>query len=106
MQEPEKMKSDSIKPDLKHDSMEYSAATDGDDPLDIDHESEEEVESESITAEELELLGEDSQQDQAAALNTAELDSQADEDNFINEPEQPDELDGIVSTEEEENERQ
>ena len=72
-----------VKPDLKHDNMEYSAATDGDDKLDLDMESALEIESEEITAEELALLEEDDFDQQAAALMSAETDSQADVDNFL-----------------------
>lgn len=79
---------DPIKPDLKHDSMEYSAATDGDDTLDTDLETKAELEDESISAEELEYLEADTLEDKAEALNAAETDSQVDEDNFILEPDQ------------------
>lgn len=87
MKEQNKTNPDPVKPNLKHDTMEYSAATDGDDILDADTETKDEVEEEQISAEELELLGEDDIDDQASALNTAETDSLADEDNFLNEPE-------------------
>ncbi len=76
-----------VKPDLKHDNMEYSASTDGDDILDSDKENILDIEDEEITAEELELLQGDHVDDQAEALNSAETDSEADEDNFLNEPE-------------------
>ena len=72
-----------VKPDLKHDNMEYAASTDGDDILDTDKESDQELEDEQITAEELALLEEDAPDQQAEALNSAETDSQADEDNFL-----------------------
>lgn len=93
MQHPNDNTPDPIKPDLKHDSMEYSAATDGDDILDTDKETDQEIEEESITAEELEYLEADKMEDKAEALNTAETDSEADEDNFINVPEEIEELD-------------
>jgi len=67
---------DDIKPDLKHDSMEYSAATDGDDKLDTDDET---YEEEEITAEELDILEEDDTDLQAEALDSAETDKMADE---------------------------
>jgi len=79
-----------VKPNLKHDNMEYSASTDGDDILDSDKENILEIEDEEITAEELELLQGDDVDDQAEALNSAETDSEADEDNFLNEPEPED----------------
>ena len=81
-----------IKPDLKHDTMEYAASADGDDILDSDKETGQEIEDEEITTEELELLMEDDPDNQAAALNSAETDSQADEDNFLNEKESKEEL--------------
>ena len=65
-----------IKPDLKHDTMEFSAATDGDDKLDIDDAT---YEEEGINAEELDAL-EDDPLTEAIALNEVETDSQADPD--------------------------
>ncbi len=95
---------DPVKPDLKHDSMEYNAATDGDDILDTDKESELEIEAESITAEELNELEADSPDELAEALNTAETDSAIDEDNFLLEPE-VDELDEESLPDEDEHSR-
>lgn len=86
-----------IKPNLKHDNMEYAASKDGDDILDSDNETIQEIEDEEITSEELALLQEDDIDDQAAALNSAETDSQADEDNFLNEKDEE-----IANDEEEE----
>lgn len=68
-----------IKPDLKHDSMEFSAAADGDDLLDTPDALDEE---EDITAEELEMLEAAGIEQQAEALNAAETDRQVDEDNL------------------------
>lgn len=73
----------SLKPDLKHDNMEYSAASDGDDRLDQDKETLFDTEAGDITAEELSMLGEEDIDTQAAALITAETDSKADADNFL-----------------------
>ncbi len=70
---------DNDKPDLKHDSMEYSAATDGDDKLDFDDPG---YEEEDITVDELDSLEDDEIDDQADALNSAETDRLADEDNL------------------------
>ncbi|MEP7107810.1 MAG: hypothetical protein ABI760_07505 [Ferruginibacter sp.] len=98
MQEQKKTISGLIKPNLKHDNMEYAASADGDDVLDSDIETTQEIEEKEITAEELELLLEDEVDDQAAALNSAETDSQADEDNFLNENEREEEF-GDNSTE-------
>jgi len=88
-----------IKPDLKHDTMEFSATTDGDDILDTDDAS---YEEEGINAEELDAL-EDDPDAEAAALNATEIDLAADPDNM------PDEnwTDDLPDTEdmEEENER-
>lgn len=69
-----------IKPDLKHDSMEYAASTDGDDILDIDTESREEIEEAEISGDELALLEAEGVEGQAAALNDVEMDRQADND--------------------------
>lgn len=65
-----------IKTDLKHDSMEFTASTDGDDILDADDPTYEEAE---IAAEELDAL-EDNMDNKAAALNATETDLQADAD--------------------------
>lgn len=102
MEEHNKITPGPVKPNLKHDTMEYSAATDGDDILDSDKETTDEIEEEAISAEELELLLEDDIDDQAAALNTAETDSEADEDNFLNEPETKEEFEETDDDEEEE----
>ena len=67
-----------IMPDIKHDTMEFSAATDGDDKLDMDDAS---YEEEEITAEELDVL-EDEPDNEAMALNSVETDRLADEDNL------------------------
>jgi len=75
-----------IHPDLKHDTMEYAASTDGDDKLDITDEEND------ITADELDALEEDDVDDEANALNTAETDSQVDEDNFLTSPDEIDEF--------------
>lgn len=84
-----------LKPDLKHDSMEYSAATEGDDILDADTETTDEIEAKEITAEELDLLEEDDIDEQAEALNVAETDSLADEDNFLTDATTGDELEEL-----------
>lgn len=67
-----------IKPDLKHDTMEFSAATDGDDQLDTDDAA---YEEEGINADELYAL-EDDPAIEAVALNEVENDRQADPDNL------------------------
>jgi hypothetical protein len=86
MQHPDDTNPEPIKPDLKHDTMEFNAASEGDDVLDTDKETPLELEDESITAEELSSLEDDELEDQEAALQSAEEDSLQDEDNFINEP--------------------
>ena len=86
MQQPDDTNPEPIKPDLKHDTMEFNAASEGDDVLDTDKETPLELEDESITAEELSSLEDDELEDQEAALQSAEEDSLQDEDNFINEP--------------------
>jgi len=83
------------KPDLRHDTMEFSAASDGDDKLDIDDER---YEEEEISAEELEILEDEDPDTQEAALNSVETDSEADDDLIFEEtgeqedewPDQPD----------------
>jgi hypothetical protein len=82
----------STKPDLKHDNMEFSASTEGDDILDADSETLQEQEDEQISAEELDHLQGDEPEDMAAALVSAETDSEADEDNFLNETDTEDKL--------------
>lgn len=69
---------DEIKPDLRHDTMEFSANTDGDDKLDTDNVS---LDEEGITSEELDIL-EDDPQAEAAALDAVEADLLTDEDNM------------------------
>lgn len=96
MQDKDKDEAAQLKPDLKHDNMEYSAATDGDDILDQDKESAQQIEDEEITAEELALLEDDALDNQAEALNTAETDSQADEDNYLAAEGEEDELGDIA----------
>lgn len=68
-----------VKTDLKHDTMEFSAASEGNDTLDIDDEN---YEEEAISADELDFLEDDKIENQAEALVTAETDRQADEDNL------------------------
>lgn len=87
-----------IKTDLKHDSMEFSASTDGDDILDTDDAAYEEDE---IDAGELDSL-EDSIDNEAAALVATETDLQADEDIL---PEE-DWTDDLPDTEDDEPEQQ
>jgi hypothetical protein len=68
-----------IKADLKHDTMEYAASTEGNDPLDTDDSS---YEEEGITAEELNIIEDKDPADEAYTLNAAETDRQADDDSF------------------------
>lgn len=79
-----------ITPDLKHDTMEYAAPVDGEDIVDTPKDDEE------ITPEELDALYEDNDEEEAEALNTAITDSMLDEDNFLIEPDQSDELESPV----------
>ncbi|MBK9530356.1 MAG: hypothetical protein WBO39_16590 [Ferruginibacter sp.] len=65
-----------VKTDLKHDSMEYAATTDGDDVLDTDDAA---YEEEGINAEELDAITDDAD-NEAAALNAIETDLKADPD--------------------------
>ena len=85
-------KNEPIKPDLKHDNMEFTEVPEEQDAL---HETSENIlklEEEEITAAELDLLFEEDEDEQAAALITAENDSKADADNFLEEAEPMDEL--------------
>ena len=65
-----------IKTDLKHDSMEYAASTDGDDVLDTDDAA---YEEEGINAEELDAIA-DNADNEGAALSAIETDLLADRD--------------------------
>ena len=76
-----------VKTDLRHDNMEFSAATDGDDKLDADDFNREE---DSISGEELDALEEDDSNDMAEALNAAETDRLVDTDNLPEETEEDD----------------
>ena len=69
---------DDIKPDIKHDTMEFSTPNVGEDKLDMDDEN---YEEEEITAEELDTL-EDKPDNEAYALNQAEMDRASDEENL------------------------
>ena len=75
-----------IKTDLRHDNMEFSAATDGDDILDADDFNREE---DGISSEELDDI-EGNDVEMAAALNAAENDRMVDAENL---PEESDEDD-------------
>lgn len=70
--------SEDIKPDLKHDTMEFSAATDGDDVLDTDDVT---YEEEGISEEELDAIN-DEEDNEAAALLATENDFAVDESNL------------------------
>ena len=80
--------SEQILPDLKHDNMEFVEPVNGEDTLDAVNEEAE------ITSEELDALYEDDVDEEAAALNAATTDSLVDEDNFIIDPDDIDELEG------------
>ena len=81
--------SEQILPDLKHDNMEFVEPVNGEDTLDaVDEEAE-------ITSEELDALYEDDVDEEAAALNAATTDSLGDEDNFIVDPDDIRDSEGI-----------
>lgn len=90
-----------IKPDLKHDTMEFSASTDGDDLLDTDDIF---YEEDGIDADELEAL-EDDPASIAAALNEAEHDREVDIDKLTDEDWTDDLPDNNEEEDEEEDER-
>jgi len=71
----EKRNEEDIKPDLKHDNMDFSASTEGDDKLDTDDDT---YEEEDISAEELEMLS-DNPENEAAALTAVETDRLTDD---------------------------
>jgi len=83
------VEADPIAPELKHDTMEYAASTEGDDQLNLINEDDE------ITADELDSLEEDDLEDEAYALNAATTDTIADEDNFLTTPDDVDELENV-----------
>ena len=76
-----------IKTDLKHDTMEFSAATDGDDILDLDDNRRDD---DGISGDELNALEDGDDFEMANALNAAETDRLADVENL---PEESDEDD-------------
>lgn len=91
-----------IKTDLRHDNMEFSAATDGDDILDADDFNREE---DGISGEELDALGEDNDFEMAAALNAVETDRMVDAENLPEESDEDDYYDNETEEEDRENER-
>ena len=88
------------KTDLRHDNMEFSAATDGDDKLDADDFNREE---DGISSEELDALDDESEVEMAAALQAVEVDRLEDAENL---PEESDEDDYYDNEEEEEEEHE
>ena len=90
MEKKNEINAEIISPDLKHDTMEYAAPLDGEDILDAP------VEEEEITPEELDALYADNNEEETEALNTATIDSMLDEDNFLIEPDQLDELESPI----------
>ena len=90
-----------IKTDLKHDTMEFSAATDGDDKLDLDDAL---LDDDGISGEELDYLEEDDAE-MGAALNAVETDRLADADNLPEESDEDDYYDNDAAAEEEHDER-
>lgn len=70
------------KTDLRHDTMEFSASTDGDDVLDSDIKN---LDDDAISADELDFLEEDDEFAMAAALNEVEMERAVDIDNLPDE---------------------
>lgn len=89
MKKTKDVEADPIAPELKHDTMEYAASTEGDDQLNLINEDDE------ITADELDSLEEDDMEDEAYALDAAATDTIADEDNFLTIPDDVDELENV-----------
>jgi hypothetical protein len=69
-------------PDLKHDTMEFAAPTEGEDKLDFDDDT---YEEEDMTPEELDNMEDDSIDNQGYALVAAQTDKTADEDDLPDE---------------------
>ncbi len=88
-----------VKTDLRHDSMEFSAASDGDDKLDADDFNREE---DGISGEELNAIEQDDLE-MAAALNAVETDRMVDAENL---PEESDEDDYYDNDQEDEDEEE
>ncbi len=76
-----------VKTDLRHDNMEFSAATDGDDKLDADDFNRED---DGISGEELDALDNVSDTEMAAALNAVEMDRMVDAENLPDESDEDD----------------
>lgn len=85
-----KTKDEDIKPDLRHDNMEFSASTDGDDLMDIDLHPDED---DGISAEELAEIESAGNFEKASALNSVETDRQADDDVIFDENDVDEEYD-------------
>ena len=90
IQDKEENRQGPVRLDLVHDTMEFAAPTGEEIPL-----QPEEIldEDDDLTADDLDMLEEDNIDDEAAALICVETDSAADEDNFLMEPDEKDELD-------------
>ncbi|MCY7293094.1 MAG: hypothetical protein LH615_13025 [Ferruginibacter sp.] len=88
-----------VKTDLRHDNMEFSAATDGDDKMDADDFNREE---DGISGEVLDALEDESDVEMAAALNAVEMDRMVDAENLPEESDEDDYYDNDEVKEEEE----
>jgi len=86
-----------IKNDLKHDTMEFAASTEGEDKLDFDDEN---YEEEEITPGELEGLVDETPEELAYAEAAADTDQEGDSDN-LREEDWEDDLPGGDKQEEE-----
>ena len=83
-------KPEEIKPDLKHDNMEFAAPADGDDPIDIYPDDDDD---DGISAEELAEIENASGDEKANALNSVEADRVADDDVIFDENDVEEEYD-------------
>ena len=90
--------SEEIKTDLRHDTMEFSASTDGDDKLDLDDLTKDD---DGISGEELDALEDDDKL--SAALKAAETDRLSDVDNLPEESDEDDYYDNDQPPEDAEN---
>jgi hypothetical protein len=102
MKKAKKDNEDEVKTDLKHDTMEFVDDEASENKSAIDNLEDEE---EEITPEELNILNEDEADNQAYALNSAEVDREQDEDN-LPEEDWTEDIPEINDDEEEEDERE
>lgn len=92
-------KKQDTKTDLRHDTMEFSASTDGDDKLDLDDIL---LEDDGISSDELDVLEGTDDVEMASALKAVEKDRLADADNLPEESDEDDYYDNDAIAEDDE----